>query len=74
MVSRSSATVPQTKSSSLGESDVRPQGTASLLLPKDMTLEFARSLLAFMNASGSRASYRLVIEEYDMLLERVSAN
>lgn len=67
MVSRPTTTVTP----AVSRSSVRREGIDSLHLPKDVTLEFARALLEFMNAAGGRSSYRLVIEEDDMLLERV---
>lgn len=72
MVSRAAADVPQVASGSPDRFRARFGGTSSLRLPKNVTLEFARSLLEFMNATGSGASYRLVIEEDDMLLEHAT--
>lgn len=70
MVSRSTATAIQAISHPPDRRSVRLPGADSLRLSKDVTLEFARTLLAFMNATGGQSSYRLVIEEDDMLLER----
>jgi hypothetical protein len=70
MVSRSAATVPQAVSRSVDRMGGRNGDADSLRLPRDVTLEFARTLLEFLNATGGRSPYRLVIEEDDMLLER----
>jgi len=44
---------------------------ASLRLPADTTLEFARELLHFLNGGSGRGTVRLVIDEEGMALERV---
>lgn len=71
MVSRSAATVAQESRRSTDRVRAPLSGAEFLRLPGTITIEFAKSLLDFLNARSERSSFRLVIDEDGLALERM---